>query len=273
MINCNLFFIYNNYSDYLNNTEKPKEKEIIESFEMKTYSYQFFIGYLFKEWDLYKNNSQIMNIISKGYFCIDNLGKGGIFSPEKNLRKCRRAKYFGNNDTYECTECLEGYALDDGTKVCKQSITVSMNLRPGISNCYAKNIGNKSNPIYSCVKCNKHDDLLITSDTGAKFCESKSGELAGCSEVYADTTYLNNVIIVLIAISVIFLIIIFSSKKKFAKIFDIDLIKKEKLIVLYLTQIMSSMSMLLLMAHAKIINYLHQMENIVMLVIIAQLEW
>ena len=68
-----------------------------------------------------------------------------------------------------------------------------MNLRPGISNCYAKNIGNKSNPIYSCVKCNKHDDLLITSDTGAKFCGSKSGELAGCSEVYADTTYLNNV--------------------------------------------------------------------------------
>ena len=56
-----------------------------------------------------------------------------------------------------------------------------------------KNIGNKSNPIYSCVKCNKHDDLLITSDTGAKFCGSKSGELAGCSEVYADTTYLNNV--------------------------------------------------------------------------------
>ena len=68
-----------------------------------------------------------------------------------------------------------------------------MNLRPGISNFYAKNIGNKSNPIYSCVKCNKHDDLLITSDTGAKFCGSKSGELAGCSEVYADTTYLNNV--------------------------------------------------------------------------------
>ena len=182
----------NNYTNYFNDAEKPREKEIIESFEMKTFVYELYIDSLFKEWERNKNNSQIMNIISKGYLCIDNLGKGGIFSPE-NLRKCRRAKYFGNNDTYECVECVDDYALDDDTKICKQSIKVSMNLRPGFSNCYVNNIGNDSDPIYSCYKCYKSDDLLITSDTGAKFCESKSGELAGCSEVYADTTYLNNI--------------------------------------------------------------------------------
>ena len=52
------------------------------------------------------NNSYLIDIISHGYVCLDNLGTGGKFSPE-NLRKCRRAYYYENNDTYECFECIE----------------------------------------------------------------------------------------------------------------------------------------------------------------------
>ena len=142
--------------------------------------------------DTITNNSQIMNIFSKSYLCLDNLGLGTIYSPQ-NLRKCREAKYFGNNDTYECISCIEGYSLDDDTKTCKQSIKVRMNLRPGFSNCYVENISKNSTPVYSCYSCYNYRDLLITSDTGAKFCKSKEGELAGCTEVYADTNYLNDV--------------------------------------------------------------------------------
>ena len=142
--------------------------------------------------ELLKNSSQLMSVVSKGYLCLDNLGKGDIYSPEI-LRKCRIANYYENNDTYECISCIDGYSLDEETKTCKQSIKVSMNLRPGFSNCYVRNIGDNQKPIYSCYSCYNRKDLLIESDTGAKFCASKTGELAGCTEAYADTTYLNNV--------------------------------------------------------------------------------
>ena len=68
-----------------------------------------------------------------------------------------------------------------------------MNLRPGISNCKTKNIGTYNNPIYSCSSCYESIDILVTTESGAKFCEKKIGELAGCTEVFAETSYLNNI--------------------------------------------------------------------------------
>ena len=170
-----------------------EKKEVIEVMETRTIGHTIDIyNYLGKDnSDSFTNNSHIMNIIAKSYLCLDNLGKGDKFSPE-NLRKCYRAYYIENNDTYQCISCMDGYSLDEESKTCKQSIKVSMNLRPGFDNCYMTNIGNYSNPIYSCYHCNFQNNLLVTSDTGAKFCTEKKGELAGCSEVYADTTYLNN---------------------------------------------------------------------------------
>ena len=133
-----------------------------------------------------------MNILSKSYLCLDNLGTGDEYSPE-NLRKCKEAIYLENNDTYECVSCVQNYTLDEETKTCKQSIKVSMNLRPGFSNCYVKNIGSYLDPKFSCYRCYNPWDLLVTSDTGAQFCASKEGELEGCTEAFADTMYLNNV--------------------------------------------------------------------------------
>ena len=194
-----------NYGDYYysdetndnNDIENDNEKDNFteqEVYETQTISHRFYFDTLINEnfEEIELNNSHIMNIISKAYYCFDNLGKGTEFSPV-NLRKCKFANYYENNDTYECSECLNGYSLDEETKLCRQSIKVQMNLRPGFSNCYVTNIGDKSNPIYSCYYCKGDNNLLVTSDTGAKFCTEKAGELAGCTEVFANTTYLNNV--------------------------------------------------------------------------------
>ena len=191
-----------NYNNYTYNNESNNndstisgQSEMLEVTETRIVDIKLDISNIFisaEKIESIKNNSQIMNIISKGYLCMDNLGSGEIYSPE-NLRKCKQANYYENNETFECIECIDGYALEEETKTCKQSIKVSMNLRPGFSNCYARNIGNFTNPVYSCVSCYNYNDLLVTSNTGAKFCTEKNGELAGCSEVFADTTYLNNV--------------------------------------------------------------------------------
>ena len=178
-----------NYIDDNNDNDTDK----VEVFEFKT------IRHKFNSYDLINGkgkelleSGQIIDIISKGYVFLSNLGTGDELSPE-SLRKCKYADYIETNDTYKCTECIEGYVLDEDTNTCKQNIKVSMNLRPGFSNCYVTNIGSNNNPIYSCYRCYNRDNLLVTSDTGAKFCTEKKGELAGCTEVYAKTEYLNNV--------------------------------------------------------------------------------
>ena len=187
------YYDKDNYITEYSNDINSSDNKYIEAFEMKTSVYELNINtLLYNSFESITNNSQIMNIISKSYFCLDNLGQGSIYSPT-NLRKCKNANYYGNNDTYVCSKCIDGYSLDEETKTCKQSIKVKMNLRPGFSNCFVRNIGTYSHPIYSCYSCYNNNDLLVTSDSGAKFCASKVGELEGCTEAYADTTYLNNV--------------------------------------------------------------------------------
>ena len=172
-----------NYTEY---TETHTE---IKTFTRYINFYEFFS---IDHENYFEINNQIMNIISKGYLCLDNLGKGNKLSP-KNLRKCRIAEYIESNDTYICLSCVEGYSLDDETNTCKQSIQVKMNLRPGLDNCYVRNIGTYSNPIYSCTYCFDSNYVLATSESGANFCVPKEGELEGCKRAYVNTTYLNNV--------------------------------------------------------------------------------
>ena len=183
-------------TDFYDDKESDEENnytDIIETFEIKTVKYKLNSSKIIKErkTDLLENG-QIISIISKGYLYLSNLGTGGELAPE-SLRKCKRADYNEINDTYICTECVEGYVIDQDTNICKQSIKVSMNLRPGFSNCYVHNIGTYSNPIYSCYSCYGWNNILVTSDTGAKFCVEKKGELEGCTRVSANTTFLNDV--------------------------------------------------------------------------------
>ena len=152
---------------------------------------------LIKEYGLEKNmldslNSNMKSLIINGYLCLGNSGSGKEFEP-KNLKKCSISEYIESNDSYICTQCLPGYSLDIETNTCKQSIKIDLNLHPGLSNCYIENIGESSNPIYSCKYCYyEYEDILVKTENGAKFCEFPEYELEGCTEATADTTYLNN---------------------------------------------------------------------------------
>ena len=186
-----------NYNETIDQ-DKDKDKDYTEytetHTEIRTFKRKIYFEELFYEdgKHYFEMNNQIMNIITKGYICLDNLGKGNKLSPI-NLRKCSRAEYIESNDTYICLSCIEGYSLDNETNTCKQSIQVSMNLRPGFDNCYVRNIGTYSNPIYSCTYCFDSNYVLATSESGANFCVPKEGELEGCTRAYVNTTYLNNV--------------------------------------------------------------------------------
>ena len=152
-------------------------------------------------------NDDIKSVILKAYTCLGNSGTGEEFQPE-SLKKCRYAKYIEENDTYSCIECLPGYSLNEETNTCIQSIKIEMNEKPGLSNCYVENIGTESSPIYSCKFCYKRNDILIKTESGAKFCETPNNEgydkenyfstsvnyeLEGCTEANANTKYLNNI--------------------------------------------------------------------------------
>ena len=96
-------------------------------------------------------SGDFLSLLVKALMCVDNSGFGEKISP-KNLRKCKLAEYNEINDTYTCTECVLGYALDNVTQTCKQSIKISFKEKPGLSNCYTTILGTKKEPKYSCVR-------------------------------------------------------------------------------------------------------------------------
>ena len=143
------------------------------------------------------------SLLVKAFMCIDNSGLGEKTSP-KNLRKCKVTEYNEINDTYTCAECVLGYALDNETQTCKQSIKISFKEKPGLSNCYTMNLGTKQNPLYSCYRCYSPFDLLVQSETGINFCvtpydyefseylQNPVYELEGCTQAIVDTSYITN---------------------------------------------------------------------------------
>ena len=190
-----------NPDSVVNDNRRIISRETIMTLEQRLHPFNlslndlYLVDELLQNYKLYENSTfnieELLNFINTSYLCLNNYGTGEKYSP-LSLFKCKSANFIYTNNTYQCTECLSGYVLDQDTKTCKQSIKVSMNLRPGFSNCYVQNIGTYLNPIYSCYYCYNRNNLLVTSDTGAKFCAEKYGELEGCTEAYADTTYLNN---------------------------------------------------------------------------------
>ena len=185
---------YSNCDSMCSNTGKYASIEYYYELDVENdnNSYKLDINDLINSKINYTDSQDLISIINKGYLCLSNSGEGGKFSP-LNLKKCKKAKYIISEDTYVCIECFYDYSLDNEANICKQSIQVNMNIHPGISKCQMINIGAYNNPRYSCDKCTYSFDLLITTESNAKFCEGKNGELNGCKIAYADTSYLNNI--------------------------------------------------------------------------------
>ena len=199
--------IYDNYSDIFNYSNINDDNNTSNN-SLETNKYKLNIELIINKYGL--NNytfdslsNDTKTFIMKGYSCLGNLGNGQKNQPQ-SLKKCKRSEYLDENNTYICKECITGYVLDDETNMCKQGIKITMNLRPGLDNCFVENIGTDLDPIYSCKFCYNAFDILIQTENGAKFCEtpfnqlfpwldSVNYELEGCTEVNANTTYLNNI--------------------------------------------------------------------------------
>ena len=123
------------------------------------------------------------------YMCIGNLGTGDKNNPV-HLKKCIEAIYNEIDNSYECIKCDSKYILDKETKKCIQEAKL-MKEHPGL-NCYIENIGeNPEQPIYSCKECYNYDDILVTTENGAKIC-SYCYNFYQCIEPNVDTTYIED---------------------------------------------------------------------------------
>ena len=170
----------NNETNYNNNQNKTNDLISIN------------LDYILKKYGFNSLNlldNDLKSIIVKGKLCISNSEKEG----KNNLKKCKLSEYKEDTDSYICLECIDGYSLDKETNKCKQNINLNINIHPGLSNCYIENIGTIENPIYSCKKCYDNKNILVSIENGAKFCSEQINELQGCTEVNADTSYIDNI--------------------------------------------------------------------------------
>ena len=138
--------------------------------ELENYMYDEFIE------NFGKNN----NIKS----CLSNTGEDEEYAPEA-VKHCIYAFYYQNNNTYKCVECQRGYYLVDN--ICSYQKNKN-------EECIIENIGNEILPIYSCRNnyYNRTNYTLIKyENNNTEFVETK-GDLEGCAEAVANTTFKNS---------------------------------------------------------------------------------
>ena len=99
-----------------------------------------------------------------------------IYSDDKYLYGCLEANYIKDNK-YEYLKCIEDFIPIINDKTCRKTkeINLSNNCLEGI------NIGNESDPIYSCNKCD-NKSALITNLNNISDCFERSNNLVYCSK-------------------------------------------------------------------------------------------
>ena len=185
--NCSFNAIIKNYnnlqkacSDYCKDSDKVKIRILLkgktERDKVELYIDNFYYG----NFDKFIDNFGENNLIKA---CLNNSGEGGEHAPA-NLKYCKEAYYFQDNNTYSCFRCLNTYILDNITNSCVNKKDDSCNI---------KNLGTEIMPLYDCVEWSKRgrNFVLVTNENGEKEYIEDKINLVGCVEAVANTTFIN----------------------------------------------------------------------------------
>ena len=123
------------------------------------------------------------NFLLESYLCLNNLDE----DIKNRYGHCSSVLYIPSNKSYICLLCYSPYILNPENNNCYNNNSTS-DIPSEMLNCKYENIGTNQNPIYSCIKCNKDDDILITSQSGIKYCD-KLKEFYQCLEANITSTY------------------------------------------------------------------------------------
>ena len=149
-------YIVGNYCDSCKYNESSKK---FECFQYSSYHYSSlgrYVNYVY---------------IKNKFQCLDNRN-----SNDKYLYGCLEANYIEDNK-YECLKCIEDFIPIINDKTCRKTneINLSNNCLEGI------NIGNETDPIYTCSKCD-NESALITNLNNISDCFERSDNLVYCSK-------------------------------------------------------------------------------------------
>ena len=176
-----------NYFCYMENNVLIKIK-INDEYEGKYYDFSINNFDLSTYYTLLQTYGENITIKS----CLSNSGLDKDEYSPKNLKKCKEAYYIPDNDTYICDRCINNYTLDNVTNLCIKNIT---RFDPS---CIINN-GTDILPSYFCSYYNyKYYNItyiyytLVTYEDGQKEFIKTEGELEGCVEANADSTYINS---------------------------------------------------------------------------------
>ena len=188
---CNNFCTQTNKNVMINYyIDHPEEKTDIKTNDSISFLNKSGDANLYK---LLRNNlnATVFHSFNKNhYMCLSNSGIGDQYSPV-SLKKCEKAEYNKMANKYECTQCINGFVLDEEAKTCVQKAKMIMKIHPGLE-CHIENIGTNSEPIYSCKECYSSNDRLVKTESGAKFCLNEFDLLNCTGEIKVDTIYVEN---------------------------------------------------------------------------------
>ena len=127
--------------------------------------------------------------------CLKKSGEG-IENYPKNLLNCMEAFFFTNNKTYICKKCFYDYYFDNESKTCKKKENKKDEYyydNKQYFSCKIENNGTDIFPMYYCYMTNSYYYFtLVSYENGQHEYKKAEGELEGCSQANADTTYINS---------------------------------------------------------------------------------
>ena len=185
-INVELTYKKKNISEDSENNNKTNN---IVTLDAEDFFHSLYYGYTnYNKTIIEDYNEYLKPLFIKAKLC--------ILKPEdsKAFENCRKVQYDGVTNSYKCSECYSSYILDTESNTCKY--LYNEDYLYDYYDCEIENIGNNSNPIYSCQYC--YDDqyyTLISTENNVKYCEYNryGSELYNCKEANADTTFINTV--------------------------------------------------------------------------------